>query len=159
MKTLAWLATVVVLSGISRAADPMEKSILSEAAVRNAEPKILDVMLAAGSKDEPTTKFSSDTPKIRALWKGKRLDAGDRVQVLWLAEDVGIDAPKESKITQSAVTAYKSDDSGVFALKRPQNGWPIGKYRVELYLNRHLMQFIDFTIEKGATIEIGREDQ
>lgn len=163
MKASVWLAIVAVLGGTAQATDPLDKPILSEeratpaptSTPRRLEVKILDVVLMSATTNEPTSQFTSDTPKIRAVWKGKRLQAGDQVQAIWLAEDVGKAAPKHSTITKFAVTAYKPDDDGAFALERPRGGWPPGKYRLEAYLNATLMQRVDFTIEKGATIELG----
>jgi hypothetical protein len=157
MKASAMVAIVAVLAGRAQAADPVEKPITSETRGLKSELKILDLVLVSSSTGEPTRQFSSDTPNIRAIWKGKRLQAGDRVEAVWLAEDVGLAAPKHSKITKFAVTAYKPDDDGAFVLERPKGGWPPGKYRLEAYLNGRLMQRIEFSIEKGATIELGRD--
>ena len=160
MKRWQWLLLAAVGSFGSISvfgADPLEKPILSEGEVQQpAQPKTLDVVVTDSSRDRPKKKFSSDTPKIRAFWRGRHLEGGDRIQVLWLAEDVGVDAPKDSKITEGAVTAYKPDDNGIFALERPKEGWPIGRYRVELYLNGRLMQTEEFDIFKGATIDLGQ---
>jgi hypothetical protein len=163
MKASAWIATFALLSGIARAEDPLKKPILSEergtpmptATPRPTAAKILDVVLVSATTNEPTNQFTSDTPKLRAVWKGKRLQAGDQVDAIWLAEDVGKAAPKHSRITRFTVTAYKPDDDGAFVLERPRGGWPPGKYRLEAYLNGILMQRLDFSIEKGATIELG----
>jgi hypothetical protein len=138
----------------ARGADPLEKPILAPEPTLSAKPKRLHAVLAKDERKEPTAVFTSDLPKIRAFWNGTGLTAGDRVGVVWLAEDVGIDAPHDSKISQGLVTAYKSDDNGIFALAQPKGGWPLGKYRCELYLNGRLTESIDFTIEKGVTVEL-----
>lgn len=138
---------------VARAEDPLAKPILAPETPPPKAKKQLHVVLAKDENAEPTTKFSSDLPKVRAYWKGKYLEAGDKVGVLWLAEEVGV-APKDSEITRASTTAYKEDDDGVFALARPPEGWPLGKYRCEIYLNGKLADSIDFTIEKGAEIEL-----
>lgn len=99
-------------------------------------------------------KFSTDAPKISAAWRGTGLTAGDRLRVFWIAEDLGIASQRESKITEEAATAYKPDDDGIFTLGRPKEGWPPGKYRLEIYLNGELNQVLRFTVEPGATIEV-----
>lgn len=110
-------------------------------------------MLAQSDDAEPITKFFSSQPKIRVYWKGRGLEAGDRVGVRWLVEDIGIGA-KETEITGASTAVYKPDDNGVFALARPQDGWPLGKYRCEVYLSGKIQASIDFTIEKGAEVEV-----
>ena len=159
MRTMIFLAIFIAVSAGMDAEEPLDKPILSEGThgKPEAKPKTLQLMLVKEVGDNATTRFTSDSSKIRAAWKGRGLEAGDQIQVVWLAEDVGIDAPKDSKITEAAVTAYKPDDDGVFALAQPKGGWPLGKYRCEVYLNGKLMQTIDFTIEKGAVIELGQD--
>jgi hypothetical protein len=143
----------LALSALARAEDPLHKPILAPEQTEAAPAKAVHLVLAKNDRREPTTMFTSDLPKIRAYWKGRRLEAGDRIGVVWLAQEVGI-APKESEITHAGTTAYKPDEDGVFALARPKDGWPLGKYRCEIYLNGKLADAIEFTIEKGATIEV-----
>jgi hypothetical protein len=138
----------------ARGADPLEKPILAPETAGPAKPKQVHVILAKDDKQKPTDKFTSDMPKIRAFWNGSGLTAGDRIGVVWVAKDVGIDAPHDSKISQGIVTAYRPDDIGIFALAQPKGGWPLGKYRCELYLNGKLIESLDFTIEQGATVQL-----
>ncbi|MEY2546263.1 MAG: hypothetical protein QOG48_1380 [Verrucomicrobiota bacterium] len=146
---------LLLLSALAaRGEDPLQKPILAPEQLPSAAAKKLHAVLAKDERKEPISKFTSDLPKIRAFWDGSGLAAGDRIGVIWLAEDVGIDAPHDSKITQAVTTAYKPEDSGVFALAQPKGGWPLGKYRCELYLNGKLTASIDFTIEKGATVQV-----
>jgi hypothetical protein len=145
-------ALLVAICTTAWAADPLEKDILSTD--QAAPEKLLTAYTAKDAKTGPTKKFASDISKIRVYWKGVSLKAGDRIRAIWIASDVGIDAPKDSKITDADVTAYKPDDEGIFALGRPSDGWPLGKYRVELFLNGRLAQSLDFTIEQGVTIEV-----
>jgi outer membrane usher protein FimD/PapC len=41
-------------------------------------------------------------------------------------------------------------DDGDFNFSKPTNGWPVGKYRVEIYVNDELATKVNFTI-KAAT--------
>ena len=138
---------------MAQAADPLEREILSS---DRPETKTgsLQGILTMGLTTTPTTKFSTGASKINLHWKGKGLQAGDKVRALWIAEDVGIAAPKNSRVTSGTVTAYKPDDEGLVALARPKGGWPAGKYRLELYLNRQLTQIIRFTIEPDVVVEV-----
>src|SRR3954469_24010084 len=123
--------------------------------IASGRPKSVRVILAKENSEQPTTKFSADSVKIRALWRGANLRAGDKLHAIWIADDVGATAPKHTTITVSDVTAYKPDDDGIFSLQRPKEGWPPGKYRFEMYLNGKLADGLNFTIEHGVTVEIG----
>jgi hypothetical protein len=116
--------------------------------------QLLHVALAEKKDGKPKATFSTEMPKIYALWKGEALQAGDRIRAVWIAEDVGNVAPKDSKITESFVTAEKSDDDGAFGLARPTDGWPVGKYRLEIYVGDKLAEALKFTIQPGVTIEL-----
>jgi outer membrane usher protein FimD/PapC len=35
--------------------------------------------------------------------------------------------------------------------RKPTKGWPVGKYRLEIYVNDELTNTLDFTIEAGKS--------
>jgi hypothetical protein len=103
-----------------------------EAAAQSANgKKLLHAVVAKSEDAPPTTKFTTDDPKIYALWKGISLKAGDKVHAIWIAEAFG-PSSKDVRIMEGSVTAYKPDDDGVFVLA----------------------EAVRFTIEPGATIEV-----
>lgn len=106
----------------------------------------------SGETKTTKTKFSTDTAKISAFWKGETLKAGDKLRAVWIAEGQG--GLKDATITEGSVTAYKPDDDGIFSLVSPKGGWPVGKYRVEIYVGSKLAETLKFTIEPGVTIDI-----
>ena len=115
---------------------------------------MLHVFLAEKKDGKPKATFSTEMPKIYALWKGEALKMGDKIRAVWIAEDVGNVAPKSSKITEAFVTAERSDDYGAFGLGRPIDGWPVGKYRLEIYVGDKLAEALKFTIQPGVTVEL-----
>ena len=123
------------------------------AAQSTNDKKLLHAVVAKSKDAPPTTKFTTDDPKIYALWKGATLKAGDKVHAIWIAEAFG-PSSKDVRIREGSVTAYKPDDDGVFALASPEGGWPTGRYRVEFYVGNKLAEAVRFTIEPGATIEV-----
>lgn len=149
-RALFFVATLIAL-GLAARGEPPPRETPSEGTAR---PKSVHVVLAKEGSDQSTTKFSIDALKIRALWNGAGLQAGDRVQGVWIADDVGATAPKHTTITEATVTAYKADDDGIFSLGRPKNGWPPGKYRFEIHVNKKLANAVNFTIQGGVTVEI-----
>ena len=130
-----------------------------EAVAQVSGRKSLEVFLATGKDKKPTTTFSSDAPRIYAFWKGERLEIGDKITSVWIAEDIGDAGPKESKILEGAANVYKSNDEGSFFLSRPgYKVWPVGKYRVEIQINGSLANLVKFTIKPGVTIEVHELD-
>jgi hypothetical protein len=116
--------------------------------------QLLHVALAEKKDGKPKAIFSTEMPKIYALWKGEALKTGDKIRAVWIAEDVGDAAPKDSKITEVLVTAERSDDYGAIGLARPIDGWPVGKYRLEIYVGDKLAEALKFTIQPGVTVEL-----
>ncbi len=115
-----------------------------------AETKLLTVALATELTGEPQTSFSSDTPKLYLRWHGERLNAEDKVRCVWIAEDVGEAAPANYQVSETSTKASETGGFGSFTLSRPIKGWPIGKYRAEIYVGDKLAETIRFTIEKAG---------
>jgi hypothetical protein len=126
-----------------------------EAVAQSTGKKSLNAFLAVGKESKRTTSFSSDVSSIYAYWKGQQLEAGDKIHSIWIAEDIGEAAPKETKILEGDAKVYKSDEDGAFSLSRPGGRiWPVGKYRVEISINGRLAQVLKFTITPGVMIEV-----
>jgi hypothetical protein len=126
-----------------------------EAVAQSTGKKSLHAFLAVGKDSKPTTSFSSDVPSIYAFWKGGALEAGDKIHSIWIAEDIGDAAPKDSRILEGDAKVYKANEDGAFSLSRPGGKiWPLGKYRVEIYINSNLAELLKFTIKPGVTIEV-----
>jgi hypothetical protein len=126
-----------------------------QAIAQSGGTKSLHVYLAADKNKKPTTAFSSDVSSIYAFWQGEALEAGDKIHAIWIAEDVGDAAPKDTKILEGDAQVYKSNEDGAFSLSRPGGRvWPLGKYRVEIYIDGVLAQLVKFTITPGVTIEV-----
>lgn len=110
--------------------------------------KVLRAAVAVDKDTKPTDSFSADVPKLYAFYIGEALKAGDKLRGAWIAEDVGAAAPKETKIDEATITAETPKDSGAFSLSKPTAGWPVGKYRVDIYVNEKLAESVKFTIAK-----------
>ena len=120
-------------------------SIVCASVAHGGDVKI-EVVMSTGPDDDPTTTFAVDTPKIFAFFETKGVQNGDKLRGAWIAEDVGDAAPKETKIDEPTLNAKGDMDDGVFSLSKPTNGWPVGKYRLEIYVGDKLAQTVKFTI-------------
>lgn len=111
---------------------------------------------AAKKGDKRTTTFSADVPVIYVFWKGEGLIVGDTIGAIWIAEEVGETSSKESEIRRGQLKVYKpTDEQGAFFLSRPSGRiWPVGKYRVELYINGAIAEVVKFTITPGVAIQV-----
>ena len=129
-------------------------AIAHQAVAQSAGKKLLHATLAKNREGEPTTKFRADSAKIYTFWKGDALKAGHQIRAVWIAEGIGYTRLKDAKITEASVVAYKPDDDGIFSVARPKGGWPVGNYRLELYVGNRLAQTLKFTIESDVTVEV-----
>jgi hypothetical protein len=107
---------------------------------------VVEAAIAVDENTKPTDTFAADTPKLIAFFKSTGTKSGDKLRGVWIAEDVGSAAPKETKIEESTIAADKDDFFGGFSLSKPTQGWPVGKYRMEIYLGDTLATTVKFTI-------------
>jgi outer membrane usher protein FimD/PapC len=110
------------------------------------DPKV-EAAIAVDQDTKPTDTFSTTVPKLYAFFRSKGTSKDDKFRGVWIAEDVGDAAPKNTKIDEGTLTADQDNYFGAFSLTKPTNGWPPGKYMVEIYLNDELATTVKFTIE------------
>ena len=113
-----------------------------------AAPKNLSVSLAKEQFGKATTTFSSDTPQIYVRWQGQRLRKGAKVRAVWIAENIGDDAPPDYKADEASAIAESPTAHGVFILSRPDDGWALGDYRAEFYVDDVLVETVKLKIVK-----------
>jgi hypothetical protein len=114
----------------------------------DAAPKRLSVSFATEPFGKATTVFSSDTPQIYVRWQGQRLRKGAKLKAVWIAENIGEDFPPDYKVDEASATIESQSAHGVFTLARPENGWAIGDYRIEFYIDDVLVDAAKLQILK-----------
>ena len=97
-----------------------------------------------GSKSE----FKSSVENIYVRWHGRGLPEQAKVRVAWVAEDVGDLVEPNFVVDETETVAPAPDSSARFTLGRPPDGWAVGKYRVEFYVNDELEETVRVTIVK-----------
>src|ERR1035437_7128448 len=117
-RRFALLTAVVISASVACAGDVKVKAVMTTA-----------------PDDEPTTTFASNTPKLFAMFKTKGAQDGDKVRGVLIAEEVGDAAPANTKVLEQTLTLDGDTDDGDFKFSKPTNGWPVGKYRVEIFVN------------------------
>ena len=106
----------------------------------------VESVIAVDGDTKPASTFTSDVPKLFAFFRTKGTEKGDTLRATWIAEDVGDAAPANTKIDEATVTADEDDFHGAFSLSKPTKGWPVGKYKVEIYDEDELVTTVRFTI-------------
>ncbi len=83
---------------------------------------------------------------IYCAWTADGLKTGTPIRGVWIAEDVGKAAPPNYKIDEATIS-LAFGGKGRFSLSKPNNGFPPGKYRLEIYLGKEIARTIPFTIK------------
>lgn len=116
------------------------------ASIAGAGEAKVEAVIAVDKDTKPTTTFAADVPKLYAFFRTKGTESGEKLRGVWIAEDVGEAAPANTKIDEATLTADQDDFYGAFSLSKPNKGWPVGKYRVEIYDGDELATTVEFTI-------------
>lgn len=119
-------------------------SVICITVVRGGDVSV-KVAMAKGPDDQPTTTFAPNTGTIYALFKTTGCKRGDKIRGVLIAESVGDAAPPNTKVFETLLDM--EGDDGEFTFAKPTNGWPVGKYRVDIYLNEELVTSAKFTVE------------
>ncbi|MDZ4853082.1 MAG: hypothetical protein SGI77_27655 [Pirellulaceae bacterium] len=101
--------------------------------------------LTSDKSAKSSTSFTADTPKIYVQFTGETLEVGDKLRAVFVAEKIGGDAPK--LIDEASVTATSATCQGSFTLINKTEFWPVGTYRVKLFVNDKLTDTLPYTIE------------
>src|SRR5258707_2544741 len=117
------------------------------------------VRMTAGPQDPPSTTFATNTPSLYAIFKTEGAKAGDKIRGVLIAEDVGDVAPANTKVLETILDVEGDTEAGEFSFSKPTNGWPVGKYRVEIYLNDELATTAKFTIKAAKKKSSDAEEE
>ena len=123
----------------------------------HAAPKV-EAKMAKDQDSKPTDTFSSDVEKVYAFFHSTGTKSGDKLRGVFIADDVGDAAPAGYKIDEATLTADGDNYSGEFSMSKPDNGWPVGKYHVEIYVGDDLATKVKFTIKSAKDAADEDED-
>jgi hypothetical protein len=123
----------------------------------------IKVSVSNGLDEQPATAFSPTTEKIYANFKAKGTKEGDKIRGVLVAEYVGDAAPANTTVVEKTLTVDKGADgqtySGDFNFSKPTNDWPVGKYRVDVYVNDELATTAKFAIRPFKKKQQEEEDE
>lgn len=94
---------------------------------------------------EPTATFSPEAPSINVAFRLTTAPAGSRLKAVWTAVEVGDAAPPNTELDETAVTV-SGPAPGTFRLRRGPRPWPVGDYRVDIYLDDELVLTMPYQV-------------
>jgi hypothetical protein len=92
-----------------------------------------------------SSEFYTDTPKIVCVWNTAGADPSVSIKTIWIAEDIGDAAPPNYRIAEKDIAGATE---GRAYMTIPTNGWPVGKYRLEIYIGDNLAKQLPFTVKQ-----------
>ncbi len=107
-------------------------------------------IIVSADKDAETTQtsFAADTPKIFVSADlTDDVPSGSKVNVAWIAIDTGGVAPANYKIDEVNLDITSGLNQVNSDISKPNNGWPVGTYKVEFSVNGKPMESVGFTIK------------
>jgi uncharacterized RDD family membrane protein YckC len=115
-----------------------------------AQPRVTRAEMGTDSTEDykiigPSAEFYTDTPQIVCVWEIAGTDPSAPLKSVWIAEDVGDVAPPNYQLAEKSMSGV---NEGKFYVTQPTNGWPAGKYRLEIYIGGNLAKQIPFTIKQ-----------
>jgi len=117
------------------------------------------VRMTAGPQNPPSTTFASNTPILYAIFKTEGAKTGDKIRGVLIAEDVGDVAPANTKVLETILEMDGDTETGDFTFSKPTNGWPVGKYRLKIYVNDELATTANFTIKAAEKKSADQEEE
>jgi hypothetical protein len=90
-------------------------------------------------------KFSPHTPNIHVVAVVKGLERGTKIKGSWISVDAI--QPPNYQINSEKYQVQKDGQAKVhFSISRPKNGWPLGNYKFDLYINNRFFASAPFSI-------------
>ncbi len=95
----------------------------------------------------PTNEFAPETLSIVCRWRAEGIKATTIVKGVWIAEETGGAFEKDAKLSESKKSLPPvASMTAVFKLAT-DSPWPVGKYRLDLYLGDDLSRSVPFIIK------------
>ena len=113
-----------------------------------AEPRFGELIISAEKNaNESDDAFEADTAKIYVTAQLVEVPAGNaKVTATWIAVATKA-APPNYVIVSSDIAVNGKQNVANFALSKPDGGWPLGSYRVDLAMNGKRLSSVKFKVE------------
>ena len=143
MKRVAFVALAATLLGSVASAS---EGTSPQPAPAGSQLKLAIITSDKYSQDEKSV-FAPDAPKVFAVY---RVVAGPglKLKAVWFAEKVAGLEPKTKIAENETAFSAKGEFIGSFACTKPPQGWPIGSYVVNLYMDGVMKKTLGFRVDK-----------
>lgn len=118
-----------------------------------AEPEFGSVTICKGVSDErfypvdASDTFSTDTPVLHSVVTIKDAMPGTKVTGVWIAVEAA-SVPANNQIESMDLEFKEAGTSNAhFQLRKPEKGWPVGKYKFDVYLDGKLVGSASFKVQ------------
>ena len=101
-----------------------------------------------------TDRFKPDSPSIHAVLVLEGAKAGSKVQGTWVSVDA-IEAPNYQIDSSEVLTKAEGDARVHFQISKPQKGWPVGKYRLDVSVDGKFVTSITFSVASAIPLDQG----
>ena len=121
---------------------------LRDAPAKTAGPISATLALGVSANHEPidpTTTFSPDVAVIHVAFRASQVQPGSRLKAIWTIVNVGVVASLNTQLAESTVV-LPGAAPGSFRFSRGAQPWPVGEYKVELYLNEQFVLSLPYKI-------------
>lgn len=112
-----------------------------------SQPRIASAYLAEQKDGKRVSAFKPDSQFVYVMFTLADAPKGTLVRCLWFAEKVDV-VPPDYKLYEAQVRmgGGGADNHGNCWISRPNNGWPVGRYRVELYVAERKGRALRFNV-------------
>lgn len=110
-------------------------------------PRVASAYLAEQKDGKRVSAFKPNSPYVYVMFSLADAPKGTLVRCLWFAEKVDV-VPPDYKLYEAEVRMGGGgvNDKGNCWISRPNNGWPVGRYRVELYVAERKGRALRFNV-------------
>ncbi len=155
MRTRAFLARVLLLSSLIAAALPAGCS--GEVSFTTAKLSEATMCLGVDGENKPlnaTSTFGVNTPEIFCSVKLSNAPDETEIGSEWVYVKGELSGYDNTVIDTLVLTANGTQYIQ-FSMPRPQAGWPVGEYKLNLYINGTEETSLPFTVSKTAPVQGG----
>ena len=121
---------------------------LTLAAATSAAPHFDDIAVSDSSDGDAADSFGPGVAKIFLHAHMVDIPSGAKMKGTWIAVDTHGVAPANYAIDSAEMTASSSVNVVNYSLSKPNNGWPVGHYRVDLSIDGQPTGSAEFDIAK-----------
>jgi len=112
-----------------------------------ASPRYADMVLSDQKGGAAKHVFKPDTAKIYLHAKLEDVPGGSTVKSDWIAEKTQV-APPNYKMDSVELKIGPLINNVDFNMSKPTKGWPLGDYRIDLFINGKPAGNVKYKIEK-----------